>query len=124
MRATPTLGVVYRPGHFDVPVRRVLLPRTRHHVYYAVEQHVVVVLSVWGAQQLHDSGLWPGRDPRPPSVAWTGPMMRRRRRFGRGVGLLRAVDATAAASPSGRHTPASIGAEGGPRSTRSRSSAP
>jgi plasmid stabilization system protein ParE len=57
MRATPTLGVVYRPGHFDVPVRRVLLPRTRHHVYYAVEQHVVVVLSVWGAQQLHDPVL-------------------------------------------------------------------
>jgi hypothetical protein len=32
----------------------VLLARTRHHVYYAVEERVVVVLSVWGAQ--HDEG--------------------------------------------------------------------
>lgn len=54
IRAAPTLGVVYRPGHFEVPVRRVLLPKTRHHVYYAVEQRVVVVLSVWGAQQRQD----------------------------------------------------------------------
>lgn len=57
IRATPTLGVVYRPGHFEVPVRRVLLPKTRHHVYYAVEQGMVVVLSVWGAQQLQDPVL-------------------------------------------------------------------
>ena len=57
IRATPDLGIAYQPGRFEVPVRRVLLPRTQHHVYYAVEQRVVVVLCVWGAQHGHDPVL-------------------------------------------------------------------
>ncbi len=35
-------------------VRRVLLPKTLNHVYYAVDGEDVVVLSVWGA--LHEGG--------------------------------------------------------------------
>jgi len=57
IRGTPNLGTSYRPGHFDVSVRRVLLPRTRHHVYYAVEHDAIVVLSVWGALQGRDPAL-------------------------------------------------------------------
>jgi hypothetical protein len=33
----------------DVEVRRVLMPRTRNHVYYSVTTAEVVVLTVWGA---------------------------------------------------------------------------
>ncbi|HKE15566.1 MAG TPA: type II toxin-antitoxin system RelE/ParE family toxin [Kofleriaceae bacterium] len=54
IRATPDRGIAYQPGRFEVPVRRALLPRSRHHVYYAAEQRVAVVLSVWGAQQGQD----------------------------------------------------------------------
>ena len=45
----PALGVVYEQDDLDVTVRRVLMPRTHHHVYYAVHGDEFVVLSVWGA---------------------------------------------------------------------------
>ena len=32
----PTLGSVYDPGDLAVEVRRLLMPKTRNHVYYAV----------------------------------------------------------------------------------------
>jgi len=48
--ATPTLGRQY-PARFAVKVRRVLMPRTCNHVYFAVNDSEVVVLSVWGAQR-------------------------------------------------------------------------
>jgi plasmid stabilization system protein ParE len=51
---SPGLGRPYAEGHLEVPVRRVLLPRTLNHVYYAVDGEGVVVLSVWGA--LHEGG--------------------------------------------------------------------
>jgi plasmid stabilization system protein ParE len=47
--ATPTLGILYDQGDLEVPVRRVLLPKSKNHVYYAVEATEVVVLSIWGA---------------------------------------------------------------------------
>ncbi len=47
---TPTLGSEY-PGRFDISVRRVLMPRTRNHVYFTVDGDEVVILSVWGAQR-------------------------------------------------------------------------
>jgi plasmid stabilization system protein ParE len=47
--ATPTLGTLYERASLDVPVLRVLLPKTENHVYYAVEATLIVVLSVWGA---------------------------------------------------------------------------
>ena len=50
----PGLGRLYEQGDLDVPVRRVLLPKTLNHVYYAEDRQDVVVLSVWGA--LHEGG--------------------------------------------------------------------
>lgn len=57
IEVTPDLGIAYRPGRFDAPVRRVLLPRTQFHVYYGIEEGVIVVLSVWGARQGREPGL-------------------------------------------------------------------
>jgi len=46
----PTIGTVYeQSGAPSVVVRRLLLPKTRNHVYYAVEAEEVVVVSIWGA---------------------------------------------------------------------------
>ena len=42
----PALGTIYEQDHLDVTVRRVLMPRTHHHVYYAVHGDELVVLSV------------------------------------------------------------------------------
>ena len=42
-------GVVYEQEDLDEIVYRVLMPRTRHHVYYVLKADVVFVLSVWGA---------------------------------------------------------------------------
>jgi plasmid stabilization system protein ParE len=50
----PGLGRQYEKGDLEVVVRRVLLPKTLNHVYYAVDGQDVVVLSVWGA--LHEGG--------------------------------------------------------------------
>jgi plasmid stabilization system protein ParE len=47
--STPTLGASYEEGNLDVPVRRMLLPKTRNHVYFVVDGDDVVVVSVWGA---------------------------------------------------------------------------
>jgi plasmid stabilization system protein ParE len=52
----PNLGAAYEQEHLEVTVRRVLMPRTHHHVYFAVQVDEVVVLSVWGAPR--------GRGPR------------------------------------------------------------
>jgi plasmid stabilization system protein ParE len=48
--AAPTLGAAY-PAEVGVPVRRVLMEKTKAHVYFAVEDDVIYVLSVWGAQR-------------------------------------------------------------------------
>ncbi len=50
----PGAGKLYEEGDLEVPVRRVILPKTLNHVYYAVDGQDVVVLSVWGA--LHERG--------------------------------------------------------------------
>jgi plasmid stabilization system protein ParE len=52
----PGSGKLYEEGDLEVLVRRVLLPKTLNHVYYAVDGQDVVVLSVCGA--LHE------RDPK------------------------------------------------------------
>lgn len=48
--APPTPGVRYRARHGKV-VQRMLMPKTRTHLYFEVdeEQELVVVLAVWGA---------------------------------------------------------------------------
>ena len=48
IRAMPSVGALY-PSSFGTVVRRLLLPRTRNHVYYAAYEGEIVVLSVWGA---------------------------------------------------------------------------
>jgi plasmid stabilization system protein ParE len=53
---TPSVGTRYEHGDLGVGVRRVLLPKTKNHVYYAVEGGEIVVISVWGAPM--------GRGPR------------------------------------------------------------
>ena len=47
--ATPELGSVFEQDDLDVEVRRVLMSRTRNHVYYSVTATEVVVHTVWGA---------------------------------------------------------------------------
>jgi plasmid stabilization system protein ParE len=46
---TPNLGSVYEQDQVPIEVRRLLMPRTHNHVYYAIEGQEIVVLSVWGA---------------------------------------------------------------------------
>jgi len=46
----PTIGAEY-PADLGVDVRRVLMPKTRNHVYFAASGDEVVILSVWGAQR-------------------------------------------------------------------------
>jgi plasmid stabilization system protein ParE len=48
IRAAPTQGSLYESETFGTPVRRVLVPAIRAHVYYVVEGDDIVVLSVWG----------------------------------------------------------------------------
>ena len=44
----PGLGSLYEQGDLEVPVRRVLLPKTKNHVYYAIEDNDIVVVAIWG----------------------------------------------------------------------------
>lgn len=50
LRATPELGAAYTE-HKSGKVRRVLLPKTHHHLYYRYrpERDELVVLAVWGS---------------------------------------------------------------------------
>mgnify|MGYP002402213929 CR=1 FL=1 len=50
LRTNPTLGLVYT-AHKSGVVRRVLLTRTSHHLYYRYlpERDELTVLAVWGA---------------------------------------------------------------------------
>jgi plasmid stabilization system protein ParE len=47
--AKPDIGLPYEATHLKVPVLRLLMPRTKNNVFYAVENDTIVVLSVWGA---------------------------------------------------------------------------
>ncbi len=53
--STPTLGSPYEGGNLGVPVRRLLLPKSKskskskNHVYFVVDGDKVIVISVWGA---------------------------------------------------------------------------
>jgi plasmid stabilization system protein ParE len=49
IRHTPRLGTTYESPYGVV--RRVLLPRTRYHVYYTRDQAEIVLISVWAAQR-------------------------------------------------------------------------
>jgi hypothetical protein len=49
IESSPRLWTVYDQDEIDETVHRVLMPKTRHHLYYVVLSDVVFVLSVWGA---------------------------------------------------------------------------
>ncbi len=49
IRSQPGLGARYESA--GAGVRRVLMRRTRYHVYYAQEGDEVVLVSVWGAER-------------------------------------------------------------------------
>jgi plasmid stabilization system protein ParE len=50
LRSTPELGSIYTE-HKTATVRRVLLPKTHHHLYYRyrADRDELIVLSVWGS---------------------------------------------------------------------------
>lgn len=54
--STSGLGAEY-PNRFAVDVRRVLMPRTRDHVYFTVMDDEIIILSVWGAQRAKGPSL-------------------------------------------------------------------
>jgi plasmid stabilization system protein ParE len=49
--AMPNVGSIYEQRDLDVEVRRLLMPKTHNHVYYAVTAKEIVVLTVWGASK-------------------------------------------------------------------------
>ena len=51
IRRNPRLGILYEQGDLEAPVRRILMAKTTHHLYYALQADDVVVLAVWGAQR-------------------------------------------------------------------------
>ena len=57
LEAQPTIGSVYRTVEGEV-MRRLLLPRSAQHVYYAADEAsgILIVHAVWGARR--------GRGPR------------------------------------------------------------
>ncbi|MFO0585003.1 MAG: type II toxin-antitoxin system RelE/ParE family toxin [Anaeromyxobacter sp.] len=55
--AFPGAGSPYSRDESGLVIRRVLLPGTLNHVYYAVENGEVVVLSIWGALLESGPGL-------------------------------------------------------------------
>jgi plasmid stabilization system protein ParE len=49
--AMPTLGTLYEQEGRDVGMRRFLMRKTGHHIYYAVVASEVVVIAIWGARK-------------------------------------------------------------------------
>jgi len=45
----PWLGQRVEQRGADVSVRRWMMPKTRNHVYYAIDGVEIVVLAIWGA---------------------------------------------------------------------------
>jgi len=52
LESVPEMGSPYVERHGEI-VRRVLLPRSRNHVYYLIDraQDVVMIVAVWGAPE-------------------------------------------------------------------------
>jgi plasmid stabilization system protein ParE len=51
LQANTEIGQRYEAARFPAPVRRVLLPKSETHVYFAVVDEDVWVLAVWGARR-------------------------------------------------------------------------
>jgi len=48
IQSAPGAGAIY-PSRFDIVIRRVLMTKTKNHVYFTATDTEVVILSVWGA---------------------------------------------------------------------------
>ena len=48
---SPNMGKAYGVWHDDQLVRRVMLEKSEYHVYYAVEDDEIVVITIWGARR-------------------------------------------------------------------------
>ena len=46
LAAMPNLGTI-APANVAADTRRILLPRTRHHLYYRATADAIIVLAVW-----------------------------------------------------------------------------
>ena len=44
----PNIGAIH-PSRHPAVVRKRLMPRTSNHVYFAVHEGVILILSIWGA---------------------------------------------------------------------------
>lgn len=56
IRRDPTLGRPYRAVD-GREQRRLLMPKTGHHVYFRIEGETVLVLTVWGARRGHPPAI-------------------------------------------------------------------
>jgi plasmid stabilization system protein ParE len=58
LACAPSSGAVYNRGDFR-SVRRLLLPRTRYHAYYEIDEaaHVVRIVAFWHAARRHGPRL-------------------------------------------------------------------
>jgi plasmid stabilization system protein ParE len=56
---TPDIGQVYAARAGGVIVRRVLMPKTRTHVFYEVMENegMVMIVALWGATKEHGPGV-------------------------------------------------------------------
>jgi hypothetical protein len=59
IRLSPGLGLVYEQTVIPVAVHRIVMPRTRNHVCYAVDGDELIVMAVWGARKEHGPILGP-----------------------------------------------------------------
>jgi plasmid stabilization system protein ParE len=51
LRDNPNLGALYDAEHFEGPVRRILMKKTKCHVYHGRLGDEAIILAVWGAQR-------------------------------------------------------------------------
>ena len=56
--STPKIGIVYAVVRGQ-PVRKFLMPRTRHHIFYAIDPETgdIIVHAIWGAPKEHGPKL-------------------------------------------------------------------
>ena len=48
IRRYPNIGAIHESKHPAI-VRKRLMPRTSNHVYFAVHEGMILILSIWGA---------------------------------------------------------------------------
>ena len=56
IRRDPTSGAIH-PSKHPAIVRKRLMPRTKNHVYFAVYEGVILIVSIWGAPRRRGPNL-------------------------------------------------------------------